>query len=182
VADQVEGEVERRDGGHHPDRHPLDQAQAPVAGRAGVEGHHLPGQGPGHAGREPQHLDRRGDLSPGGADGLGRLAGDDPGEELPPLLQHGGGPFQDPRPPVGAEAGTPVPVEGHAHRLVDVGDRQGRHHPDQVAVPRGADLEDGIALHRLAVDAGGGDLAGVGPVEQLGRLRYHFTMTCLSSV
>ena len=36
----------------HADRHPLDEAELAHAGRAGVEGDHLAGEGAGHGGGE----------------------------------------------------------------------------------------------------------------------------------
>jgi hypothetical protein len=52
-------------------------------------------------------------------------------------------------------------VQGHTHRLIDVGGGEGGDRPHQVPVPRGADLEDGVGLHRLAVDAGRRELVAL---------------------
>jgi hypothetical protein len=179
VAHQVEREVERRHGRHHPDRHPLDEAETALARRAGVEGHHLAGEGAGHRGGEAHDLDGPAHLGPGRADGLGRLGRDQLREGLRPVFEEAGGPLENPGPAVGGQPGATVAVEGHTHRLVDIDGGEGGHRPDEVPVPRGADLEDGVALHRFAVDEGRRQLAAV---EQSGGYGYHFTMTCLSSV
>ena len=87
VGDEVQREVEGADGTDDTDRHAEGEAELPFSRRGRVERDHLACELSGLHGRELERPDRALGFDPSGADGLGRLLGDDPRELLDPLLQ-----------------------------------------------------------------------------------------------
>ena len=142
VADEVQREVERRDGDDDPARHPQRDAELPLAGRHRVERHRLAVQPAGRLGRLVQGVDRAGGLQPALGQDLALLERDRAAELLHPGREEIGGLAEDGRPLVGREpghrAGAPL---GGLQRALDVAAIGARHGVDHRVVVGVADLD-----------------------------------------
>lgn len=161
---EVQREVEGRDAEDDALREAAGEGEAPLAAGVGVEPLGLAAVEPtGLLGREPEHGHGPADLAAGPLDRLAVLGGDEPGDLLGPLHQatayvvEGGGAY------VGGGGGELVPygVCG-GHGLFDLGVGRYGDLADGVAVPRGGDVEGGLACGLAAGEPEG---VGVGHVR-----------------
>ncbi len=158
VHDEVQREVERRDGPDDADRHSQCEAQLALTGRAGVERHHLPHQLARLGGGKEERASGPLRFDPRRLDGLSRLGGDDAGEVLTTLGEEPGRGIEHRGPLPQRERAGPERSLGRGHRAIYVQRGARRHLP-----------EDGAVVGRVDRDGVVGGVALTGQGQRDGR-------------
>ena len=153
MSHQIEGEIEGRDGRHHPHRSAKIKAEVPLAGGNRIQGNRLAVDPFGLLAGESEGGDRSVRFDPGPLQRLPRLSGDGGRELLAAVADGLGGSSQDLRPLMGREP-------GHDRRRA-LGGRKGSIHflaagrgdgSDHLAGVLVRDLQQGPTLDPLSVD------------------------------